>query len=228
MKDTIKSIVIKVAIAFIVIVALLTYFSGTIDNYLLPHVTVTTGSEGTLKYDLHTSSTLEKTESDGKSALSFRFQCDKTMAIFLQTGTTVNVKVSVKVGENEYAYCDGSSSISGIRETEEGFECTAVLEETELQNGISEPAAGDAVIIDNEFESARYKHVVMKSAIQNNSYVYLVAKGDDGKHYISKADVTIVAESDFYAAVDMSAESLPIVLTCSKEIGEGQRVIVDG
>ena len=64
MKDTIKSIVIKVAIAFIVIVALLTYFSGTIDNYLLPHVTVTTGSEGTLKYDLHTSATLEKTESD--------------------------------------------------------------------------------------------------------------------------------------------------------------------
>lgn len=228
MKADIKSIVIKVAIAFLVVVALLTYFSGTIDNYLLPHVTVTTGNEGSLKYDLHTASVLEKSEHEGKPALSFRFQCDRSMETFLQIGTTVYVKASVKVGENQYAYCDGSSFITGIRENEEGFECTAVLDKIELQEGDSMPAAGDAVIIENEFESARYKHVVMKSAIQDNSYVYLVTKGDDGKHYISKTPVTIIAESDFYAAVDMSADSLPIVLTSSKEIHEGQRVIVDG
>lgn len=58
-KLTIKSVVIKLSIAFLIIVALLTYFSSTIDNYLLPHVTVTYGGEGTLKYQLNTTSTLE-------------------------------------------------------------------------------------------------------------------------------------------------------------------------
>lgn len=230
MKATVKSIVIKLAIAFLVIIVLLTYFSGTIDNYLLPHVTVTTASEATLKYNLHASSVLEKATpvSSDDVGLHFRFQCDRSMETFLKVGTIVKLKASVKVGENEFAYRDGSSFIIGIRENEEGFECTAALEKMELKNGESLPGEGDAVIIENEFESARYSHVVMKSAIQNGGYVYLVTRGDDGKHYISKADLTVIAESEFYAAVDMNVDSLPVVLTASKEIHEGQRVIVDG
>lgn len=230
MKSSIKSIIIKVSIAFLAIIALLTYFSGTIDNYLLPHVTCTFAGEGTLKYDLRTTSVFEPSDSltaDG-SELRFRFTCDPSLNAFMQIGASVNVKASVQVGKDEYAYRSGVAVIVGKRETEEGIECTAELKSMELEEGEEMPVFGDMVIIDNTFESQRYRHILMKSAIQNGSYVYVVTEGDDHKRYVKQTPVTILAESDFYAAVDMDADMLPIVLTSTKEIHDGQRVTSDG
>lgn len=226
MKASVKSVVIKAAVVFLVIVALLTYFSGTIDSYLLPHVTVTTAGETTLKYPLRTESVLEKPADGGAPRL--RFQCDRALGAFLQPGAAIAVKVSVTAGENELAFRDGTASVVESRETETGLACVAALDQVELQRGEAMPGEGSTVVINTEYETARYKHVVMKSAIQDNSYLYLVARGDDGRHYVTKAALTVIAESDFYAAVEMSAEALPVVLTATKEIHEGQRVIVDG
>lgn len=230
MKSSIKSIIIKVSIVFLVIVALLTYFSGTIDNYLLPHVTATYGGEGTLKYSLYDTSVLEEnmSETSDSTALRFRFTCDKALEIYIRTGSIVDVRASVETAENEYFYRSGTAVIVGRRETEDGIECTAELKEMELQAGEQMPEAGDTVIIDTVFESQIYGHIVMKSAIQNDSYVYLISKTADDKRYVYQTPVTILAESDFYAAVDMNDDMLPIVLTSSKEIHDGQRVIFDG
>ena len=230
MKSSIKSIIIKVSIAFLVIIALLTYFSGTIDNYLLPHVTCTFGGEGTLKYELRTTSVFEPSDSlyaDG-TELRFRFTCDPSLDPFMRTGAPVDFKASVQVGKEEYAYRSGTAVIVGRRETEDGIECTAELRSMDLNEGEEMPVFGDTVIIDNTFESRRYPHIVMKSAIQNGSYVYIVTRDDDDKRYVKQTPVTILAESDFYAAVDMDADSLPIVLTTTKEIHDGQRVTLDG
>ena len=68
----------------------------------------------------------------------------------------------------------------------------------------------------------------MKSAIQNGGYIYTVVKAADEKRYVNQVPVTIVDESDFYAAVEMGSENLPIVLTATKELTDGQRVIIDG
>lgn len=227
MKASVKSVVIKAAVVFLVVVALLTYFSGTIDNYLLPHVTVTTAGETTLKYPLRAESVLEKPDAAG-GAPRFRFQCDYSLGAFLRPGASIAVKATVAAGENEFAFRDGTASVVELSATETGLACVASLDKVELQRGETMPGEGKAVVIDTEYETARYKHVVMKSAIQDNSYLYLVAKGNDGKHYVTKATLNVIAESDFYAAVEMSAEALPVVLTATKEIHEGQRVIVDG
>lgn len=229
MKASVKSIIIKISIAFILIVALLTYFSGTIDNYLLPHVTIAFVSDGALTHSLYADSILELPSADTTSStmLRFRFTCDPELNDYVRMGSVVNCKASVEAAENEYVYRDGVAVIVGRRETEDGIECTAELKEMNLQEGEEMPAEGDAIIIDTVFESPRYSHIVMKSAIQNGSYVYLVTKDDSGKRYVVQTPVTILAESDFYAAVDMSGDLLPIVLTASKEIHDGQRVIVD-
>lgn len=227
MKPTVKSAVIKAAVVFLILVALLTYFSGTIDNYLLPHVTVTTAGESTLKYQLRAETSLEKPAA-GTAVPRFRFPCDRVPETFLKPGTAIDVKVAVEGEQSELTFCDGIASVVELRRGDKGTECVAVLDKVDLQRGGSMPAEGSTVVVNSEFESARYKNVVMKSAIQDNSYVYLVTKGDDGKHYVAKAALTVIDESDFYAAVEMSADALPVVLTATKEIREGQRVIVDG
>ena len=83
-------------------------------------------------------------------------------------------------------------------------------------------------MINTEFESQPYRHIVMKSAIQSGSYIYVIVKTADEKRYVNQVPVTIIDESDFYAAVEMSSENLPIVLTATKELTDGQRVIIDG
>ena len=229
MKSTIKSIVIKISIAFLIAVALLTYSSGTIDNYLLPHVTNTFGGEGTLSYSLHTTSTIDPLLSYDGFSLRFNFVCDRAPDSFIQMGSTVNFKASVEAQENQYVYRSGVAIVIGKREVEEGIECTAEIKDMELQDGENMPDYGDTVVIDTVFESQVYGHILMKSAIQsgkNGDYVYLVTKDKDEKRYVYQTPVTIIAESDFYAAVDMDGD-LPIVLTSSKEIHDGQRVIVD-
>ena len=98
-----------------------------------------------------------------------------------------------------------------------------------LQDEEKMPQYGDTVVIDTVFESQVFGHILMKSAIQsgkNGNYVYLVTRDENEKRHVYKTPVTIIAESDFYAAVDMDGD-LPIVLTSSKEIHDGQRVIVD-
>ncbi|MBQ9679347.1 MAG: hypothetical protein IJV48_01505 [Ruminococcus sp.] len=229
MKSSIKSIIITVSVVFLAIIALLTYFSGTIDNYLLPHVKITYGGEGTLKYSLYDMSVLEQPSADSthQDSLRFRFNCDKSLDVFVQMGSVVDCRASVQTAENEYVMRDGSAVIVGKRETENGIECTAELKDMELKGNESMPTYGDEIIIDSVFETQRYGHIVMKSAIQNGSYVYVVIKDDADKRYVAEVPVTILAESDFYAAVDMDSDMLPIVLTCSKEIHDGQRVIVD-
>lgn len=229
MKSSIKSIIITVSIVFLAIIALLTYFSGTIDNYLLPHVKVTYAGEGTLKYSLYDMSVLEQPPADStdQDFPLFRFTCDKSLDSFVQIGSVVDCRASVQAYENEYVMRDGSGIIVEKRETENGIECTAELKEMELKSGENMPAYGSEIIIDTVFETQRYGHIVMKSAIQNDSYIYVVIKDEAEKRYAAEVPVTILAESDFYAAVDMDSEMLPIVLTGSKEIHDGQRVIVD-
>ncbi len=230
MKSTIKSIIIRISIAFLIIVALLTYFSGTIDNYLLPHVSVTFGGEGSLKYDLQTVSVFEENSSDydDSETLCFRFECEKELDHFVQMGSLVSLQASVEVAENEYALREGAAVIVEKREAQDGIECTAELKKMDIAGDEKMPAVGDEVLIDTEFESQPYRHIVMKSAIQNGSFVYLVTKDADEKRYVHEVPVTILEESDFYAAVEMSGDSLPIVLSSTKEIHDGQRVIVDG
>lgn len=361
MKYTIKSVVIKISIAFLIIIALLTYFSSTIDNYLLPHVTVTYGGEGTLKYSLNTTSILEHPKSYDYSApvsisigeiyvkngsivkkgdklvkydeneftdmkdnlylsvfriqnqldslyttyynaedditakdtrnsinelqielnmaqrtydafvgefdndgcitadrnmkitevlsktsstvaageslftyssisteLSFRFTCDKELDTFVRVGSSLDIRLSIETDNGEFRLAKGSATVTQKEETENGFECIARLGEVDLPDNAQKPSYGNTVIISTEFESQPYKHIVMKSAIQNDSYIYEVVKSEDEKRYVNQVPVTIIDESDFYAAVEMSSENLPIVLTATKEISNGQRVIVDG
>lgn len=228
-KTNIKSIIIKISIAFLIIVALLTYFSGTIDNYLLPHVTNTFGGEGTLSYSLHTTATIDSHLSEDGSSLRFNFICDTAPDSFIRMGSLVDFKASIEAEENEFVYRSGTAAVVGKREVEEGIEYTAEIKEIELKDGENMPDYGDTVVIDTVFESQIYGHILMKSAIQsgkNGDYVYLVTKDKDEKRYVYQTPVTIIAESDFYAAVDMDGD-LPIVLTSSKEIHDGQRVIVD-
>ncbi len=228
-KSSIKSAVIKISIAFLIIVALLTYFSGTIDNYLLPHVSKTFGGEGTLSYSLHTTATIDPLLSSDGSSLKFNFICDRAPDSFIQMGSLVNFKASVEAKENQYVYRSGTAVVVGKREVEEGIECTAEIKNMDLQDGENMPDYGETVVIDTVFESQVYGHILMKSAIQSGSkgdYVYLVSKDKDEKRYVHQTPVTIIAESDFYVAVDMDGD-LPIVLTSSKEIHDGQRVIVD-
>ena len=361
MKSSIKSIVIKVSVAFLIIVALLTYFSSTIDNYLLPHVTVTFGGEGTLKYNSSATSTLEYpksyeyyspasisvgevyvkngsvvkkgdklirydesefadrkdnlylsvfrlqnqldslyttyynaeddttaqsawssigetqielnmaqraydnfigqfdedgcvisdrdmkitevkvkagvaisegdslfTYSSGSTELTFRFTCDNALDTFVRVGTSLDIRLSIETDDGEFRMAKGVSTVTQKKEAESGFECTARLGEVDLFGSDQKPSYGDTVIINTEFESQPYKHIVMKSAIQNGGYIYAVVKTADEKRYVNQVPVTIVDESDFYAAVEMGSENLPIVLTATKELTDGQRVIVDG
>lgn len=234
MKASIKSIIIKVSIAFLAIIALLTYFSGTIDNYLLPHVSVTYGGEGTLKYQYHADAVYEQTSFDPAdlNGLQFKFTCNKSAQTLVRIGSSLDVKAQIEAEENRFVYRDGTATVIATREVEDGFECTAQMNTLELVDGESVPSGGDALLIDTTFKSQKYGHIVMKTAIQtdsqNGDYVYLVTKEEDGKRYITKAEVTILDESDFFAAVDLSTGDLPIVLTATKEIHEGQRVIVDG
>ena len=361
MKHSIKSIIIKISVAFLIIVALLTYFSSTIDNYLLPHVTVTFGGEGTLKYHLNATSTLECPKSyeyyspatitvgeiyvkngsvvkkgdklvrydenefadkkdnlylsvfrlqnqlnslyttyynaeddataqsawssigetqielnmaqraydnfigqfdedgcivsdrdmkitevkvkagaavnEGDSLftysaagdeLNFRFSCENALDTFVRVGTSLDIRLSIETDEGEFRLVKGFAVVTQKKEAEDGFECTARLGEVDLFGSDQNPSYGDTVIIDTEFESQPYKHIVMKSAIQNGGYIFTVVKTADEKRYVNQVPVTIVDESDFYAAVEMGSENLPIVLTATKELTDGQRVIVDG
>ena len=361
MKSSIKSIIIKVSVAFLIIVALLTYFSSTIDNYLLPHVTVTYGGEGTLKYSLNTTSTLEYPKSyeyyspagitvgevyvkngsvvkkgeklvkydenefadkkdnlylsvfrlqnqlnslyttfynaeddataqsawssigetqielnmaqraydnfigqfdeDGciisdrnmkitevnvkagtvvnegdslftytalSTELTFRFTCDNALDTFVRVGTSLDIRLSIETDAGEFRLAKGIATVTQKKEAEDGFECTARLGEVDLLGSDQKPSYGDTVIINTEFESQPYKHIVMKSAIQNGGYIYTVVKAADEKRYVNQVPVTIVDESDFYTAVEMGSENLPIVLTATKELTDGQRVVVDG
>ena len=360
-KKTVKNIVVRVTVAFLIIIAALTYFSSTIDNILLPHVTVTYGGEGKLSYHLDAESVFEYPKSreytaavsipvgevfikdgdtvkkgdrlikydesefvkmrdslyldvlrlenqlDGlytsynnaeddaaaqsalgsiseteielnmarisyddflacfddsgcltaqsdmkitavrakagsdvpagealfeyapvSSNLCFRFSCDKTLDTFVRIGSLVNISVPVENSEGEFRRRSGNATVVEKKETEDGFDCVAQLNEMELADGEKTPSYGDDVIISTDFESQPYKHIVMKSAIQDSGYVYIVTKDADEKRYVSMITVTVIDESDFYAAVEMSADSVPIVLTASKEISDGQRVIVDG
>ena len=229
-KNTVKYVVVRVAIAFLVIVALLTYFSGTIESYLLPHVTVTYDGDGTLKHNLYANAVLEQqyAEDTGESVLRFRFSCDPSLKNYVDTGTVVTIKASVVTHEKAFAYREGAAVIVSRQETEEGFDCTAEVREIALKEDETMPENGDTVVIDTVFESEKFAHIVMKSAIRDNSYVFLVTKDKDGKRYIKRTPVTIIDESDFYAAVDIELEQLPYVLTASKVINDGQRVIVDG
>ena len=229
-KRNIKAVIVRIAVALLVVIALLTYFSSTIDSYLLPHVTVTYGGEGTLKHSLHTPATLESavSEKTGETVTRFRFECARELNDFVQMGATVNFKASVEAADDEFVYRDGVAVIVGKRETEEGVECTAELRDMELLSNEEMPVAGDMIVVDTVFETPKYGHVVMKSAIQDGSYVYLVAKEKDDKRYVKLTPVTVIAESDFYAAVELDGDQLPFVLTATKAIGDGQRVIVDG
>lgn len=361
MKSSIKSIIIKISVAFLIIVALLTYFSSTIDNYLLPHVTVTFGGEGTLKYNLSATSTLEYpksydypspanitigevyvkngsvvqkgdrlvkydesefadrkdslylsvfrlqnqldslyttyynaeddvtaqsawnsiselqielnmaqrayddfvgqfddngciladrdmkitkvkvkasstiaageslfTYSSVSTELTFRFTCDKALDTFVRVGSVLDIRLSIETDGGEFRLAKGVATVIQKKEAETGFECTARLGEVDLFGSDQKPSYSDTVVINTEFESQPYKHIVMKSAIQNGGYIYTVVKAADEKRYVNQVPVTIVDESDFYAAVEMGSENLPIVLTATKELTDGQRVIVDG
>ena len=228
MKSGIKSIIIKVSIGFIAVVALLTYFSGTIDSYLLPHVTVTYGGEGRLTYSMNTTSVIEPFYDDDSESTCIRFFCEPSVEHFVQLGATVEFKVSVEADEGLFVYRKGYAVVKTKREAEEGIECTAQIKEIELKEGEAAPSVGDMAVINTVFESKPYSHIVMKSAIQSDDSVYVVGKGEDNKRTVTKIPVTILDESEFYAAVDMSNDSLPLVLTATKELSDGQRVIVDG
>ena len=361
MKSSIKFIIIKVSVAFLIIVALLTYFSSTIDNYLLPHVTVTYGGEGTLKYHLNATSTLEYPKSyeydspasitvgevyvkngsvvkkgdklirydenefadkkdnlylsvfrlqnqlnslyttfynaeddataqsawssigetqielnmaqraydnfigqfdeDGciisdrnmkitevnvkagtvvnegdslftytalSTELTFRFTCDNALDTFVRVGTSLDIRLSIETDDGEFRLAKGVATVTQKKEAEDGFECTARLGEVDLFGSDQKPSYGDTVMINTEFESQPYKHIVMKSAIQNGGYIYTVVKTADEKRYVNQVPVSVIDESDFYAAVEMGSENLPIVLAATKELTDGQRVIVDG
>lgn len=230
-KRSVKSIIIKVSFVFLVIIGLLTYFSNTIDNYLLPHVTVTFGGEGTLRYNLRTAATIEASDSPDSDALRFRFVCDPSADAFIEVGTTVDIKTlpdpDDEWGEYYTFFRKDAAIITEKTVTDSCIECMAEILMIDPSEGDVGLSAGEQVIISGEYESRPYPHIVLKSAIQNDSYVYFVIKNQDGKRYVAQTPVTILAESDFYAAVEMSDEKLPIVLTATKEIRDGQRVIVD-
>lgn len=231
MKLSVKSIIIKISIIFLIVVGLLTYFSNTIDNYLLPHVTVTFGGEGTLRYNLRTAAIIEASNSHDSSALRFRFVCDPSADAFIDIGSTVDLKTlpdpDSEWGEYYTFFRKDAAIITEKTVTDSGVECMAEILMIAPSEGDIGLSAGEQVIISGEYESKTYPHIVLKSAIQNGSYVYFVTKNEDGKRYVAQTPVTILAESDFYAAVEMSGEKLPIVLTATKEISDGQRVIVD-
>lgn len=361
MKSSLKPTIIKISIAFILIVALMTYFSGQIDNYLLPHVTKTLGSDGTLKYHLHTDTVVERPpaskayalpidfpvgdiavregssvskgerllqydaqeyaatkktlgenverleseqeklyteyttakdklsaqsamdalqethaaleaaqetydnfvsrfDSEGwllagkdmeiasvsagigatvpegtalfyyaadPSALQIRFTCDPALGELIFTNSKITIRVPLRSDEGEPVYRKGSAVIIEKKSTQNGVECTAEIKDVKLEDGETMPTYGDPVIIETEFESRQYAHIVMKSAIHDESYVYVITKNPDEKRYVYQVPVSIIAENEFYAAVDMTAESLPLVLTSSKALEDGQRVIVD-
>lgn len=360
MKSSLKPTIIKISIVFVLIVALMTYFSGQIDNYLLPHVTKTLGGDGTLKYrlrvdtvveqppeskayvltidfpvgdiavsegtfvskgermlqyepqafakakkalndnvkslekdqqKLYTEYTLAKTklaaqsaldklmqthalleaaqetydtfvarfDSEGwilagkdmeiasvsaeigstvysgnalfyyaadTTALQIRFTCDRSLGELAMIGSEVTIQVPL-ISNGETVLRKGTATIIEKKNLENGVECTAEIKNVRLQEGEKMPAYGDKVIVETDFESQQYGHIVMKSAIHDDSYVYVITKDEDEKRYVYAVPVTIIAENDFYAAVDMTAESLPLVMTSSKELEDGQRVIVD-
>ena len=230
-KCSVKSIIIKVSIVFLVIIGLLTYFSNTIDNYLLPHVTVTFGGEGTLRYNLRTAATIEASDSPDSDALRFRLVCDPSADAFIEVGTTVDIKTlpdpDDEWGEYYMFFRKDAAIITEKTFTDSGIECTAEVVMIDPAEGDVGLSIGEQVIVSGEYESKPYSHILLKSAIQNDSYVYFVIKNEDGKRFVVQTPVTVIAENDFYAAVEMTSEKLPIVLTATKEISDGQRVIVD-
>jgi phosphohistidine swiveling domain-containing protein len=160
--------------------------------------------------------------------LTFRFTCENALDNFVRIGTSLDIRLSIETDDGEFRLAKGVAIITQKKESEDGFECNAKLGEVDLFGSDQKPSYGDSVMINTEFESQPYKHIVMKSAIQNGGYIYAVVKTADEKRYVNQVPVTIVDESDFYVAVEMSSENLPIVLTATKELTDGQRVIVDG
>lgn len=107
-KDKLKSTVIKFAIAFFIVLALLTYFSKTINNMLLPKVKVTYVEAGTLdgtgSNDLKTHYLLpiSSVEAAGDTGIVYIVNDN-------DIGSVTVDEVSVNICDSDELYCEVTS-----------------------------------------------------------------------------------------------------------------------
>ncbi len=108
-KDKLKSVVLKFSIVFFIVIALLTYFSKTINNMLLPKVKVVSVQTGVIddtagSNDMKTHYLLPVSSVDGAGNTGIVFVINKT-----ENGDATVEEVSVDISNSDELYCEVTS-----------------------------------------------------------------------------------------------------------------------
>jgi len=108
-KDKLKSVVLKFSIVFFIVIALLTYFSKTINNMLLPKVKVVSVQTGVIddtagSNDMKTHYLLPVSSVDGAGNTGIVFVINKT-----ENGDATVEEVSVDICHSDELYCEVTS-----------------------------------------------------------------------------------------------------------------------
>ena len=108
-KDKLKSVVLKFSIVFFIVIALLTYFSKTINNMLLPKVKVVSVQTGVIddtagSNDMKTHYLLPVSSVDGAGNTGIVFVINKT-----ENGDATVEEVSVDICNSDELYCEVTS-----------------------------------------------------------------------------------------------------------------------
>lgn len=108
-KDKLKSVVLKFSIVFFIVIALLTYFSKTINNMLLPKVKVVSVQTGVIddtadSNDMKTHYLLPVSSVDGVGNTGIVFVINKT-----ENGDATVEEVSVDICNSDELYCEVTS-----------------------------------------------------------------------------------------------------------------------
>lgn len=108
-KDKLKSVVLKFSIVFFIVIALLTYFSKTINNMLLPKVKVVSVQTGVIddtagSNDMKTHYLLPVSSVDGAGNTGIVFVINKA-----ENGDATVEEVSVDICNSDELYCEVTS-----------------------------------------------------------------------------------------------------------------------
>ncbi len=167
-----------------------------------------------------------------QTSFIFSFYASGDVNEFISEGDNIDVYIPIKSedGETKQKQVLATIVTKNESETELNYTYSARLDNINLDKGQFMPQFGDSVNINMDFSDERFEHVLMKTCIQEDlygHYVYIL-KENNSEFYVKKEYISIIKQNQYYAAVEINADNVTkVILTSTKHLSEGQKVILD-
>ncbi|GHU81990.1 hypothetical protein AGMMS50284_3070 [Clostridia bacterium] len=166
-KKSAKKTIVVLGSVFIVTIAVFTYFSNTIDYYLLPHVMLTNSHDGEIEYELRTTSHLEYKNAD-KLSLKYNVTIGK---VLVKKGQYVTKGQQLFLLENNSFVTEKNTRYLGVLSLENQLDSLNKAYYRAESPEEWEPIANQIAEVDLKLQNAKILYDEFMNLVDESGYV---------------------------------------------------------